>query len=165
MNLPNKTSGYDTDKYCVKQEKIIEENNSLKKAFDHLKNNYEDAIAECESQCKVIEEQKKRIEILSKKLSDVEDIKDNIKDCEAKTKLATNDKKNMEAKYDQVFKENKVLKKDICELENQIKNSNKDLKTAINDKRDTNHQFENRISILKNKNETLVEFKTLKDAE
>ena len=155
--LPNQASPSD-----VKEEKLIGENKSFNDAFNRLKNDYEDALAELESRAQETQELNKRIETLSGKYSVGQVL---IKDLDNKLKDATNEKKKIETKYYQVDKENKTMKKEITQLNEQVKSSKNELKTAIKDKRDTNHNLEKKIVGLENKNKTLLEFKVLKDDE
>ena len=159
---PSPTSILEPEKFNVKQEKLLEDNNSLKEAFNRLKNDYGDAIEQCESYSQVIEELNQKTEVLNKKLSDEKVVNENV---ENKIKQATNDRNKMESKFDEVIKENKTLKKEISELSNQIKTSSKDLKTALKDKRDISNDFEKKIRAFETENKTLVEYKILKEAE
>ena len=68
--IKSRSTGPNPFKLGLKHENILTVNNSLQEAFNHLKNDYEDSIAECESQCAVIEELNKKIYILNEKLSD-----------------------------------------------------------------------------------------------
>ena len=89
----NTTSILEPEKCNVKQEKLLEDNNSLKEAFNRLKNDYGDAIEQCESYSQVIEELNKTNQVLNKKLSDEKAVNENV---ENKIKQATNDRNKME---------------------------------------------------------------------
>ena len=152
------------DKFDVKSY-LIEENKSLKEAFNKLKNEFEAALSECESKNTENEDLKATIEILHEKLSTEENNNVKIEDLEANIKHIKDDKKTSEDKSENVSKENKTLKKELGELNNQIKALNKDLKAAIKEKRDVAHDFEKKIDILENRNKTLLEYKRTKEAE
>ena len=82
------------------EKKLHEDKESLQKAFSAVQSDYNDAISECQSSYKVIEELQIQNSNLHEKLAKAETI---VKNLEHKIKVESKDKKNVEDKNDKNY--------------------------------------------------------------
>ena len=136
-------------------EKLFATHKNLEEAYVKTKNDFEDAIEECQSNYKIIENLRSLNEEKSVRIVNLDSEIKNLKD----------NKKSLEIKNENVLKENKSIKKETTELRNEIKSTSKELKSLKKENRDISHDFEKKIEALESKNRSLVEFKATKAAE
>ena len=131
-----------------KYEKLAESYNSLQKAYDTLKDDFEDAVNECEHKNKIIFEQNQRMQSFESKITNLE-----------------SDTKTVEANKEAFKKENKKLKLEILEKENDAKETRKQIKIVKKEKQDLANKYKRQIVKLDSKVENLLKYKAAKAVE
>ena len=136
-------------------DELLKKYKNLEEAFENMKNDFAEAIEECDTKTKEIED------LNNINLHEGEKI-DHLK---YKIDMLEDEKKTIEAKKEHLFDENEYLKKEIIEMKNKVKVSNRELKLVKKENIDMSHRFEKKIGELEHKIKNLSEFKASKAAQ